>query len=59
MFSLNKTGIPCVATTSYDDGEVVRKAFVVGRVKDVWFKSERSVVLKQKISNLLLEKSIE
>lgn len=52
MFSLNKTGIPCIATTSSNNGDAVRAALMTGRAKDVWFKSERLVVLKEKVENI-------
>jgi response regulator RpfG family c-di-GMP phosphodiesterase len=52
MFSLNKKGIPCIAATSIDHGEAIRAALLTGRAKDVWFKSERTVVLKDKVANI-------
>lgn len=52
MFNLNKIGIPCIATTNYDDGDSVRAALIIGRAKDVWFKSERFVILKEKLDNI-------
>jgi CheY-like chemotaxis protein len=52
MFSLNKIGIPCIAATSIDHGEAIRAALLTGRAKDVWFKSERTVVLKDKVTNI-------
>jgi response regulator RpfG family c-di-GMP phosphodiesterase len=52
MFSLNKKGIPCIAATNIDHGEAIRAALLTGRAKDVWFKSERTVVLKDKVANI-------
>jgi CheY-like chemotaxis protein len=52
MFSLNKIGIPCIAATNIDHGEAIRAALLTGRAKDVWFKSERTVVLKDKVTNI-------
>ncbi|MCC6299095.1 MAG: response regulator [Anaerolineales bacterium] len=52
LFSLNKIGIPCIATTAYDNGDVVRTALMVGRAKDVWFKDEKNVLLKEKVANI-------
>jgi len=52
MFGLNKIGIPCIATTSNDNGDAVRAALMIGRAKDVWFKSERLVILKEKVENI-------
>jgi CheY-like chemotaxis protein len=57
MFSLNKIGVPCIATTSYNNGDAIRAALLIGRAKDVWFKNERKIVLQNKIENI--EKRVE
>lgn len=57
MFNLNRSGVPCIATTNYDHGDAIRAAILIGHAKDVWFKSERQVVLKEKIEDI--EKRVE
>jgi len=52
MFNLNKIGVPCIATTNYDHGDAIRAALLIGRAKDVWFKTERQILLKEKIENI-------
>ena len=49
IYNLRKARVPCIATTSYDNGDVVRAALLIGHANDVWFKSEKTVVLKEKI----------
>ncbi len=52
IFSLRKAKIPCIATTSYNNGDIVRTAWLVGRANDMWFKSEDTVLLKERIEKV-------
>lgn len=54
MFSLSEAGIPCIAVTNSDNnGIAIRDAFVSGKAKDVWFKNEKNVDLREKIKKIL------
>lgn len=52
MFSLNKIGVPCIAITAYENGNAIRAALLIGRAKDIWFKNESLVILKEKVANI-------
>ena len=58
MYILNKEGIPCIATTAHDNGEIIRDALVIGGAKDVWFKThDKLLTLREKIDSILKNKN--
>ena|SRR3990170_4018147 len=56
LYMLKLYGIPTVATSIYDDAQSVRDAFVLGGVRDFWFKDkQRTIELRDIIKKVIEE----
>ena len=53
LFVLNKAKVPCIVATALDKASVMRDALVIGKAKDVWFKEEKLITLREKIDSIL------
>jgi len=52
IFLLNEKGVPCIATSAYGDNKTIQDV-LLRKAKDIWFKTEKIIVLKEKIEAVL------
>lgn len=53
MFILKEQGIPCIGATADTDGKSTRYALMTGGARDIWFKEETLVDLRNKIRSVI------